>query len=493
MATTPAEKLEELVRGLCALPREAEWVEFKQDQADANEIGEYLSALSNAAALLGQPCGYLVWGVEDVTHRIVGTKFDPATTKAKGNEDLEGWLNRMLEPRLDFRFSKGTVDGHAVAVLEVPAASSRPVRFSGEAHIRVGSYRKKLKDQPEKEKALWRAFDRTPFEERPAAEGLTDVEVLRLLDNQAYFDLLDLPPPEGRSGTLKALSDEKMIARGIDGRWCVTNLGAILLAKKLGEFPGLARKAMRVIQYKGNSRVETIKEQVGGKGYANGFEGLIGYINGLVPSNEVIGAALRKTVPMYPELAVRELVANALVHQDFSVSGAGPTVEIFADRMEITNPGKPLMAPDRFLDTPPQSRNERLAGLMRRFGICEERGSGVDKVVSQVEVYQLPAPLFEIVGDSTRVVLLAPRPLSQMDKKDRVRACYQHASLRYVNRESMTNSSVRERFGIEERNKATASRLIKEAVDAKAILPYDEEAAPKLMRYIPAWARDDVG
>ncbi len=208
-----------------------------------------------------------------------------------------------------------------------------------------------------------------------------------------------------------------------------------------------------------------------------------------MPTNEVIGAALRKTVPMYPELAVRELVANALIHQDLSITGAGPTVEIFDNRLEITNPGKPLMSPDRFLDTPPRSRNEQLAGLMRRFGICEERGSGVDKVVSQTEFYQLPAPLFAISGDNTSAILQAHRPLTQMDKDDRIRACYLHACLKYVSQEAMTNATIRERFGIEKQNMSTASRFIREAVDSGLVLPYDEKAAPKLMRYIPFWAR----
>ena len=101
---------------------------------------------------------------------------------------------------------------------------------------------------------------------------------------------------------------------------------------------------------------------------------------------------------MFPELAVRELVANALIHQDFFVTGAGPMVEIFDDRIEITNPGEPLVDTQRFVDTPPRSRNEALASLMRRFRICEERGSGIDKVVLQVELFQLPAPLFETPG-----------------------------------------------------------------------------------------------
>lgn len=104
------------------------------------------------------------------------------------------------------------------------------------------------------------------------------------------------------------------------------------------------------------------------------------------------------------------------------------------------------------------------------------------------EVCQLPAPLIEATAESTRVVLFAPRPLSKMDKEDRVRAVYLHACLRYVNREYLTNSSVRERFGIEPRNIATASRLIREAVEAETIVPYDPGAAPKLMRYVPVWA-----
>jgi len=87
--------------------------------------------------------------------------------------------------------------------------------------------------------------------------------------------------------------------------------------------------------------------------------------------------------------------------------------------------------------------------------------------------------------------LFAHKSLARMDKEDRVRALYLHACLRYVNRERMTNTSVRERFGIESHNTATASRLIKEAVEAGAIAPYDAEAAPKIMRYVPYWAVSD--
>ena len=163
-------------------------------------------------------------------------------------------------------------------------------------------------------------------------------------------------------------------------------------------------------------------------------------------------------------------------------------VEIFDDRMEITNPGVPLVEPSRMLDSPPRSRNERLASLMRRMGICEERGSGVDKVVFQTEFYQLPAPAFEVTGDSTRSTLFAPRTLTKMEQADRVRAVYLHACLRYVEREFMTNTTLRERFGIDAKNSATASRLIKEALGAGVIRLQDPNAPPKTRRYLPHWA-----
>lgn len=488
----PSDYLVSLVRELCKLPRETGWLELKVNDAEPEEIGEYISALSNSAALAGKAFAYLVWGIADGDHAIVGTTFDPHSAKV-GNEEMENWLLRLLSPKINFHFYEVTVDDKPVVLMEIERAFRHPVQFRGQELIRVGSYKKKLKDFPEKERDLWRIFDRTSFEEGIASERIAEDRVLALLDYPAYFDLLQRPLPENRGGILEALAADALIRPDDAGGWSITNLGAILFAKRLEDFRSLRRKAVRVIQYRGTNRLETLRERIGAKGYASGFEGLIGFINGLLPSSEVIGQALRQTVTVFPETAVRELVANALIHQDFFVTGAGPMVEIFENRIEITNPGEPLVATDRFVDTPPKSRNEALASLMRRMGICEERGSGWDKVVAATEVYQLPAPLVEVPGDNTRVTLFAPRPLSRMDKEDRVRAVYLHACLRYVNQEYLTNTSVRQRFGIAPKNIATASRLIREAVEAGVIVPYDPEAAPKLMRYVPAWAAPNRG
>lgn len=481
------EYLTGLVRELSALPREAEWVEFKENNADPQEIGEYISALSNAAVLNQRPYGYMVWGVADETHNIVGTSFSPGATR-KGNEPLENWLLRLLTPKIHFRFYEVPIDGLSIVVLEIERAYRHPVRFQGEAFIRVGPIKKPLKAAEERERDLWRAFDDTPFDMLTAAERVKPDAVLDMLDFAAYFRLLEQPIPSNRSAILACLAEDNLIGPCEAGDWTITNLGAILFANRLDMFPRLKRKAMRVIQYKGASRVETVWEQLGVKGYANGFEGLIDFISQRLPSNEEIGRALRRSVPMYPELAVRELVANALLHQDFFMTGTGPMVEIFDDRIEITNPGEALVDPQRFVDCPPKSRNEALASLMRRLRICEERGSGIDKVVSQVELFQLPAPLFEVPEGFTRAVLFAPRPLSAMDKADRIRACYLHACLKHVMRSFLTNASLRERFGIEEKNKATVSRFIREAVEAGLIRPFDEDAARNMMKYVPFWA-----
>jgi len=477
-----------LLHELCQLPKETEWVEFKCNNANPQAIGEYISALSNSAALIGKANAYLIWGVADETHEVVGTTFRPTQAK-KGNEELENWLVRLLNPRLHFRFVEFEADGKLISIVEIPRAGHQPVQFQGEKYIRVGSYKKKLKEHPEKERELWRIFSVTPIEQQVASERVSSSDVLKLLDYPAYFKLLDASLPETRDGILERLASDHMIEARQDGGWDILKLGAILFAADLRQFRHVSRKAVRVVEYEGEGRVRTKREYQGHKGYATGFEGLIGFLRGMLPENEVIGEALRRTVPMYPELAIRELVANAIIHQDFTMTGTGPMVEVFEGRLEISNPGMPLMDTRRFLDTPPQSRNETLASFLRRVGICEERGTGVDKVVFQTEFYQLPAPLFEVVGGHTRAVLFAHKPFAEMDKSDRIRACYLHACLQYVQRKQMTNTTLRNRFGIDEKNRAQVSRVIRDAVQAGSVRPYDPESESKRhARYVPYWA-----
>lgn len=481
-------ELTALLDELTALPQETEWVEFKHNKADPDEIGELISALSNSAALGRKPWGYLVWGVEDATHNIVGTTFKPRQAKV-GNEELENWLARHLATRTNFQIYEFAYGDMQITLFKIQPAPRTPVAFRQIEYIRIGSSKKKLREYPEKARQLWAMFSETPFEKGIALSDVSAEKVVALIDSTAYFDLIDKPFPADRSGVLERLVSEAIVLQKGESTYDITNLGAVLFAKNLNAFVTLSRKVVRVVVYEGTNRVKTLKKQEGTKGYAAGFEGLVDYTNDQLPQHEEIGQALRTSVKMYPEIAIRELVANALIHQDFSISGTGPTIEIFSDRIEITNPGIPLIDPLRFLGTPPRSRNEVLASLMRRLKICEELGTGIVKVITEIEEYRLPAPEFRVSDNHFKATLFAPKRLSEMDKKDKIRACHQHACLMYVSNKVMTNASLRKRFAIRDEDYSVASRIIADTIEVDLVKRHDDGSlSRKHAKYVPAWA-----
>lgn len=479
-------KLISLINDLVKQPSESEWLEFKLNYHSAEEIGERISALANGACLHNQTFGYLIFGVEDKTHKILGTTFKAKTHK-KGSENLESWLINRLDPKIDFRvYQFEYEDSKLISLYAIPSAANRPVSFLHNPYIRISSYTRKLSEFPEKEAKIWRKAPFKPLESAIAMQRLTSSEVINLLNSQSYFELIKMPYPKTQDVVIERFISEKFIRKSKD-LYDITKLGALLLAKNLEDFEEIGRKAVRVIVYKGKNKVETVREQIGKRGYAVGFDGLIEWINGQLPANEEIGRAFRKETRMYPEIAIRELVANALIHQDFEEKGF-PMIEIFSDRIEISNPGIPLITPQRFIDEY-ISRNEKLADVLRRFGICEEKGSGIDKVIFYNEVYQLPAVDFIVSEKRTRVTMFSYKDLNSLDKKDKVRACYQHACLRYVSNDIMTNQSLRERFQIEEQNSAIASRIIKDTIIEGVIKDDDPSSnSRKYKKYIPFWA-----
>ncbi len=476
-----------LVKDLCSQQTESEYIEFKHNNDNPAEIGEYISALSNSAALYGKSRAYMVWGVEDNTLQVIGTTFHPKKKKI-GNQELESWLLNQLTPGIEVCFYEGLVNGLHVVVFAIQAAFSHPVRFKGDAFIRVGTYRKKLKDYPEKERRLWEIFRSGTFESGIAKESLSDEQVLQELDYAAYFQLTEQSLPDNRALIIQRLKAEEIIRETVQGRYAITNIGAILFANDLEKFGRLGRKALRVVIYQGSNRVNTIKEHFCKKGYAADFIETIKYINDQLPRSEVIAEALRKEVRVYPEIAIRELVANALIHQDFTLTGNGPMVEIFNNRIEITNPGHPLIDTLRFIDEPPCSRNEDLARFMRRLKICEERGSGIDKVIFNIELFQLPPPDFRVSDVSTIAVLFSPTQLPMMSKEDKIRACYQHACLQWVSGSQMSNTSLRKRLGISDSNYPMASRIIRDAITKALLKSYGDQKAKKTSKYVPFWA-----
>lgn len=476
-----------LIEDFIRSPKENEWIEFKENNCQPQLIGEYISALSNSAALHGKNKAFLIFGVQDKTHKIVGTTFKPGETKGKGNEDLEPWLARQLYPRIDFRIIEFDYDNKHLVVFEIDATMNTPVKFCGEAYIRIGEHKRKLSDHAEKERKIWKKAESISFEKGIALSDLTASDVLQKIDYPGFFELLNTPLPENKNGILDRLLQENIVIADRDS-YSITNLGAVLFARNLNDFNSLSKKAVRVIIYSGNSRINAKKEQMGKKGYAVGFKGLIDWIDDQIPSNELIEDALRIEKKMYPKVAIREFVANAIIHQDFTEYGRSPMIEIFDTRIEITNPGCPLIDTDRFIDYPPKTRNEKLASLMRRMNICEERGSGVDRALTEIEIFQLPAPLFQAEEDYTKVTLFSYREYKDMERSERIRACYQHACLKWVCGEKMTNATIRERMKIDQKNYPMASKIIRDSIKEGVIKVKDPENQSNKKSYVPWWA-----
>ena len=471
-----------LIKELTALPTETEWLEFKHNNFDPTMIGSDISALANSAAYRGKDKAYMIWGVHNETHEILGTDYN-RFSKLVNNQEIESWLKNTLSKNADFDFFDTDFEGKKLVVLIIQKAVTQPVTFKKDSYIRIGSYTKPLKDYPSMEAQLWDKLRLTNFEKLAAKTDLQKDDIFKLLDFVCYFDLQNITLPSNQDGMLHYVLEDEIVIKQDNGLYTITNLGAILFAKKIVDFPTVARKAIRVVQYEDDTKLKILKEYNGTKGYAVGFEGLMGFLEALLPSEELITETVRKTITKYPMIALREIIANALIHQDFAVSGSSPLVEIFQSRIEVTNPGIPLVDIN-----PPKSRNETLSSLMRRLKMCEELGSGWDRIALECELKQLPAPKIVLYEENTKVILYSKLPFKNIPHEEKLWSCYLHACIKYLTHEGLTNSSMRLRFGLEDTASAQISRLIKEAVSLGLIKLFDENTAPKHMKYIPAWA-----
>lgn len=469
--------LDTLTRWLIA-PAESEHLEFKEakQQFDITKLLRYCVALANEGG------GHLVLGVSDkLPRRVVGTQ---AFASAVDLNDIKSRIVDKLRIRVR-AVELAHADGR-ILVFEVPSRPvGQPLDFEGAYLMRAGEDLVPM--TPDQLRRIF-AEGQPDWFSQTAKQNASADEVIALLDTQTYFDLSRLPYPTTREGVLSRLAGEGLIVSAATG-WTITNLAAILLAKRLDGFsPALARKAPRVVIYEGIDKTQTREDKPGNRGYAVGFESLVDFVHSAAPQNRSIEQVVREEVKMFPKQALRELIANALVHQDFAATGASVMIEMYADRVEVSNPGKPPISVERFIDEF-RSRNERLADFMRRLGICEEKGSGVDKVVKAAEVFQLPAPDFRVGESRTTAVLFAHQDFAAMSRADRIRACYQHCSLMYVSNQRMSNQSLRERFGLPESKAATVSLVIGAAKEAGAIKADESEtSSTRYARYLPFWA-----
>lgn len=475
-----------LDKSLGKIPSELNEIDWKQDLSPNNDkLCHHLSAFANQAG-----GGYLAFGINNKSAKVVGID------RKKVNEivdKLASLCRDGVEPLVSIDHSVEEYEEKTILFIYIRESAIKPVYLSSqsieESYIRSGGTTRKASRQ--EVGALMLNSKSPSWEELHASKLLSSIEVITLIEYGKILELLDKPIPNDINEILKWMEDEKMVVN-VDGKgYYITNFGAVSAAKDLSKFDGLSRKSLRIIKYEGVNKVGSSKEFPRNKGYAIEFEGLITFIQGLLQDSEVIKNALRVDTSIYPKIALRELIANILIHQDFTIRGTGSMIEIFEDRIVFTNPGKLLPSKniDRLIRTTPESRNEILASAFRRYNICEERGSGFEKAVINIELFGLPPLRFEELENSFKVTMFAPKPYAKMSNDERIEACYQHSIIEYYGGGGFNNASLRKRFGMHDKQAPQISSLIKDAIIAGKIKPKDKgNVSKKFSIYIPYWA-----
>ena len=466
---------------------ELPWCEFKQNFHSTEELWTDISAIANMVRISWRSDGYIIFGIDPDNHSPIGTTFDPRIQKGKWNEDLIPYLQRQLSWFFWFNFFEihDYEWSTRIVVCIIQSAKNSPVVYENIAYIRIWSYTKPTKQSKELESQLWESLLHSNFDTDIVLSRVDESQVFELIDWKWYCEVMKYDPISEDTAKEKLLQEDLIISR--DWLFEITNACALLFAKDITNF-WLKNKSPRVITYRWNNKLHAINDQKWSKWFAIAFPGLINYVISQVPKIENI-ETVRESEVNYPKVTLREFIANAIIHQDFHSKWSEVLIEIYDDRIEISNPWTPLIEVDRFLDHPPKSRNEVIADFMRRAGHCEKRWSWVDRALAALQVEKLPNPKIEKSDDFTRVTLYRYKSISKLTNDEKAQAIYWHCVLIFILQdEAMTNDSVCDRFNIEKQNSAIASRLIKLAVDLWKIKPFDPNSKTRKHRkYIPFW------
>lgn len=464
--------------------RELTWLEFKTNLSDPEQIAKTVSAIANSAALAGVSYGALIWGIEDKSLEVVGTTFDPYASK-RGNEALIPWLHAQVQDARWIEFITCEYNGYRMVVLGVGASEHTPTCFQGKPYIRVDSHTVELTRHKDIQRRLWITLIDTDPEQSIAIAGLSKNDLGDALDFESISRHLSIPTNQ----LLPTITRLNIASVDPAGSFTVPVWSALIFARDLSSIAAIRRKSLRCLTYEGEQRDQLERDLSSNEGYLRAYHQIVVALDTLLPSPERDFGARRTGVPRFSKLALNEAIGNALAHQDLSISGAGPIIEVFSNRIEVCNPGIPLLDTLHLVNAPPQSRNEQLASMMRRLELIQERGSGWDIIAMESARLNMPAPRVESISKQFRVIFRPEQPLARLPKDEQLWTLYIHACLKWVDHEPISNSIVRERFSIPTANSATASRLIGEAVSAGLLRPFDPNAGRGQMQYVPAWAQ----
>lgn len=391
-----------LLDRLLASNDEHEWVEFKHDNDEPHGIGEYISALANAAALDGEPFGYIVWGIENGTRRVLGTGFKPSTARV-GAQLLDLWLHQYLRPKLDFRFDAIDYRGKPVVVLRVPAAKAQPVSFHEVEYIRMQSAKVKLAGHPDKEARLWARLD---------TRGDWSAELV------GAATVADLDPAALATGRRRYTEKNPHLADEMASWDDVTFLSKL----KLGRGGQLTRAALLLFGRDEAARYLPLPPQVSWvlkdvDGTALDYQHF-GLPLLLVPDALLVrvrnltvrylrpGTLFPTEVPQYDTWVIREALHNAIAHQDYGLSARVNVVEL-PEQLVFSNAGrflpgsvKELLITDL---SPEQYRNPCLAQAMVALKMIDTIGSGIRRMYIEQRKRYFPLPDYLIDPAQQRV------------------------------------------------------------------------------------------
>lgn len=395
---------------LLSLPREQCTVEFKSNLAEQAEIGQYLSALANVAALDGHDRAWLVWGVADGSHAVIGTTFDPFGPKAGGNQSLMMWLQQMTQPRADFQFHEVAHPQGRVVMLEIHPARSAPVAFQQVRYIRVDSHKTRLGEHPDKEARLWARLGVKEDWSGAVVPGATlddlDPDALAAARQRFTEYLLRSEPDAGRHDAIRsesaAWSDETLLNKArITKQGRITRSALLLLGRdESAHFLSPADAKISWIPRDANNAMLT--SQHFGPPFLLATEKAFARVRNLTLDHMPDGTLFPTPVPRYDSWVMREALHNAVAHQDYALGGKINLVE-HPDRLVLGNLGQFLPESVEWMlehQSPPEHyRNQWLIDGMIRLRMIDQAGSGIRRMFTTQRQRLFPLP--DYVFDAT--------------------------------------------------------------------------------------------